>query len=460
MKKFKHVVALLLTIATLLSLVACSSSPKYTEAEATASGYALLNPAEGNDREFNIHIIQGSSYEYILEGVVKDKKSYTSLTVLHKGLKSYYPNLFVVDGDNLFVNLNSAMTATEDQVDFLFTESKELQGRFLEIPNGRVLINELIQAFQQAGMNELVTAREQQEPNGKGYAFDRIYTNEATKNTLSAMQTKVETNKQALIDKINNVADTWSGDDKETLNTILQYLNGCYDMDDKLVKEEYPSLGEHILGNVIQEITKLATFAQESDVQLEEGITWDSKTNAFTHDFILWKGDDIVGCIYVSTSNGTDADTSKVDITKKIGASSFLPILLQNAKNAMGIGYETNDFPFEATYTSNTLTLRESNDVYSAEHIFTMSGGTVIDYVIHIDTYEYYMHDALKRKYEELGYTCTTNNSASLEAGTGSGVLAFHTYTISASYNCDNPVLLLSIMQQIGVPGYEIEQPE
>ena len=120
MKFFTRILSLSIALAMLLTLTACNSKPDTSLEDSLKNGLLLLDTSKDTNREFTLQIKQGSGYEYCIDGTITKDTMLASVTVLHNGLKSSYKNIIAAKGNDLYINLNNAMTATEDETDFTY----------------------------------------------------------------------------------------------------------------------------------------------------------------------------------------------------------------------------------------------------------------------------------------------------------------------------------------------------
>ena len=132
----------------------------------------------------------------------------------------------------------------------------------------------------------------------------------------------------------------------------------------------------------------------------------------------------------------------------------FVGSMLTNVKNAKGVGYETNDFPYVATYTASQLTLTETNDLYKAVHVFDFTGAAATKYTVTFYTYDEDIHIALQNKYNSMNMQLQQSTTDDLLNGTGSGVLIYKTDSLNSKYGAKDPIELLAQLEKLGVPTY------
>jgi hypothetical protein len=64
------------------------------------------------------------------------------------------------------------------------------------------------------------------------------------------------------------------------------------------------------------------------------------------------------------------------------------------------------------------------------------------------------MHNALMNKYNGMRMKFITSSTDELKAGTGSGVLQYEVDSLGGEYSASDPIQLLALLEQIGVPTY------
>lgn len=456
MKKMTKIVSLLLVVVTIFGLTACSNTPDYTVDEMLQKGMAMLDPSGETAREFTLTIAQGEKYNYTFNGRIANGALMSSLTVSRNGLKSNYKNLFLVHDGNLHVNLNGAMSASESEVGFTFTDSSALQGRYLTIPNGYNITKEWMTYLQTNCFAGLKNTRTEQETVKGNYHYNYKYSGAAAiDGILGAALNDTTSKTEEATKKYDEYIQAIVGDAGETFDTVMLYLNDCIDIDTEEIIGEYESLGQHTTSLLAQELTALKNLISIEGSYITEGIYYTTdrgETFQYTLTFC-----DASGAAYGKIDllvKAAEVEAPNPDIYTYITMQDFLGTFLTNVKNVKGVGYETSDFPYTAVYTANRLTLTENNDLYKVTHVFDFSNGSVSKYTVTYYTYEMYMHNALKNKCESMNLQYVNSASDELSAGTGSGYLEYTSQGLGARYSASDPIELLELLKEIGVPTY------
>lgn len=457
MKFFTRILSLSIALAMLLTLTACNSKPDTSLEDSLKNGLLLLDTSKDTNREFTLQIKQGSGYEYCIDGTITKDTMLASVTVLHNGLKSSYKNIIAAKGNDLYINLNNAMTATEDETDFIFTDVQTLQGKYLLIPNGKVALTEWFSEMYKTNVCAWSDARKNQESIKGDYDYNFEYSHDASINLLKGMSEKLDAAKNSpaiLLDKhINDITK----DTTEDYNKILAYLNECIDIDTEEVLKEHETLGKRYERLWLQELNALTNLLSQDDAYITEGLSYSSKDKeSYSHEVKFCGADDkVFGSLTLSVNVVDNVEQISPDAFSTISLQDFMPIMLTNVKHAKGVGYEVSDFPYDVTYTTNQLVAVESNGLYKATHTFIFNYDNPTDYSVSFETYELYIHEALIKNYDGTPLRLTMESSDALRSGTGGGLLSFSTTNIPSEYSCSGPVELLNILKELGVPSYD-----
>lgn len=456
MKKMTKIVSLLLVVVTLLGLTACSNNPDFSVDETLQKGYAMLDPAGDTTKNFTLTINQGKKYAYTFSGRISDGSIMSSLSVSRNGLKSNHKNMFLANNGKLYVNLNGAMSAAESEIGFTWTDTSAMQNRYLTIDNGYTMGKDLLTTLKTSVFSEWATKRTSAENNKGDYQYNLVYSGDTLKNMMNAFTTQSTANAETITKKIDENIKTLTGSSTEIFETSMHYYQDKIDIDTEAVTGEYETHGQHFCNLLQQELTALNNLLAAEGAYIEENISYSDKEGAesFTHIISLCdKNGEAFGKI---TLEVTEAAVDKIDPTvyNYLTMEDFIGAMNINIKNAKGVGYETNDFPYVATYTANQLTLTETNDLYKAVHVFDFYRGTVNQYTITFYTYDMHMHNALTNKYNTMNLNFVTSNTDELVAGTGSGVLQYSSDSLGGKYSATDPIELLKLLEKQGVPTY------
>ena len=455
MKKLTKIVSLLLVVATLFSLAACSNTPDLTVDEMLQKGYAMLDPSGETTKNFTLTINQGEKYTYTFNGRISDGSIMSSLTVSRNGLKSNHKNMFLVNGGKLYVNMNGAMSAAESEIGFTWTDTSALQNRYLTIDNGYTNMQTLLNEIKTSVFADWATTRTATE-NAKGdYHYNLTYSGETLKTLLTSLVTKAPTARAKLTESIDANIKTLSGSAHDVYVTSMHYYQDKIDIDTEQITGEYTTHGTHFCDLLEQELGALNNLLSTEGAYITENVSYNTKDGeSFTHVITLCdKNGGVFGRI---TLNVVEASVDKIDpsIYNYVSMEDFIGAMNTNIKNAKGVGYETNDFPYVATYTASQLTLTETNDLYKSVHVFEFERGGVRKYIVTFYTYDMSMHNALIVKYDSMDMKFEASNTDELEAGTGSGVLQYSTDAIGGQYQAADPIELLKQLEVLGVPTY------
>ena len=456
MKKMTKIVSLLLVVATLFGLTACSNTPDLPVDEMLQKGYAMLDPAGETTKNFTITINQGEKYTYTFNGRVSDGSIMSSLTVSRNGLKSNHKNMFLVNGGKLYVNMNGALSAAESEIGFTWTDTSAMQNRYLTIDNGYTMATEFANLVKSSVFADWATTRSATS-NGKGDAqYNLTYSGDTLKTLMQAMIDDSNASAKTMQEKVDGNLKTITGSAFDLYETSLYYYQDKIDIDTEQKQGEYESHGTHFTTLLTQELGALKNLMDIEGSYITEKISYNTGKNgaSFYHAITFCDKDGkAYGKITVEIS---EASVDKIDpsIYNYLTMEDFAGAMLTNIKNAKGVGYETNDFPYVATYTANQLTLTETNDLYKAVHVFDFSGGGVHKYTVTFYTYDYDMHYALQKKYDTMNMTMEHSTTDELEMGTGSGVLRYKSEGVSGKYDAKGPIELLKQLELLGVPTY------
>lgn len=457
MKKMTtKIVSLLLAATTIFSLAACSKAPEFTVDETLQKGYAMLDPVGDTTKKFTLTINQGDKYAYTFNGRISDGSILSSLTVSRNGLKSNHKNMFLVNNGKLYVNMNGAMSAAESEIGFTWTDTSAMQNRHLTIDNGYTMSKELVDTLKTSVFSEWTTKRNAAENSKGAYQYNFVYSGDTLTTMLNAFASQSSSNAETIVNKIDENIRTITGTSHDVFETSMQYYQDKIDIDSEQVTGEYETVGTHFCNLLQQELSALNNLLSADGSYIEENISYSNKEGAesFTHIIAFCdKNHDTFGKVTLEVQQ---EDVDKIDPTvyNYLTMEDFIGSMNTNIKNAKGVGYETHDFPYVATYTANQLTLTETNDLYKAVHVFDFYRGTVDAYTVTFYTYEMYMHNALTNKYNSMNMRFVSSNTDELAAGTGSGVLQYASESLSGVYTASDPIELLKILEQIGVPTY------
>ena len=456
MKKLMKIVSLLLVVTTLFSLAACSSTPDLSVDEMLQKGYAMLDPNGETTKNFTLTINQGDKYTYTFNGRISDGSIMSSLTVSRNGLKSNHKNMFLVNGGKLYVNMNGAMSAAESEIGFTWTDTSALQNRYVTIDNGYTMATEFGTLLKTSAFADWATTRAATE-NGKGnHHYNLTYSGDQLTTLMQALIDDSAASATTLKEKIDGNIKTVTGESFSLYEMALHYYQDQVDIDTEEVTGEYESHGTHFTNLLAQELGALQNLMKLDGSYISESISYnnDKKGEAFTHIIAFCDANGATfGKISLEISTAT---VDKIDpaIYNYVKMEDFVGAMLTNIKNLKGVGYETHDFPYVATYTATELTLTETNDLYKAVHVFEFAGGGVHKYTVKFYTYDQNMHYALAAKYDTMNMTQEYSKTEELEAGTGSGLLQYSTEGISSKYSAKDPIDLLKQLELQGVPTY------
>lgn len=457
MKKLTRILSILMACVMLFSLTACSSKPDASLEDSIKGGLSLLDTSKDSHREFILQIQQGDGYEYCIDGTITKDVMLASVTVLHNGLKSNYKNIIATKGNDLYLNLNSAMTAIEDETSFMFTDSMPFHGKHLLIPNGKSILTEWFNEMYKTNVHVWSNARQDQEAIKGDYDYNFEYNHDTSVTLTTEMLNRFNASNNssaALLDKHITEA---TKDVSEDYNKVLAYLNECIDIDTEEVLKEHETLGARYDRLWAQELTALGNLLKQDGAYITEGLSYTTKdSETYEHKITLFgKDNKVLGMLKLTINTVDKVDSVSPDSFQVISVQEFMPTFLSNVKNAKGVGYEVNDFPYDVTYTNNQLVATETNGLYKATHTFIFNYNSLTEYNITYETYELYIHEALVRNAEGTALTITAESSEALRNGTGGGHLSYSTGNIPNEYSCSSPVELLEILKKFGVPSYD-----
>lgn len=455
MKKYTKIISLMLAVVISFGLTACSSTPDYSVDEMINKGYAMLDPNGEATRTFTLTIKQGEKYSYTFNGRISDGSILSSLTVSRNGLKSNYKNLFLVSGDTLCINMNGAMSATESEIGFVWTDSAALQNRYLTIENGYTYAKEIYNSAHTNVFTDWATTRSSTS-SGKGeFDYNLTYEHDNAVALLNTISTKAESNAINVATVIDNHLKTLAGTSYDIYEKSLNYYQGKVDIDTEEITGEYVPIGVHVTTLLKQEVKSLQNLLASDGSYITEGVTYSDKYASFSHLIAFCdKDDNIYGSIQFDIAEEKDVAPIDTSVYNYISMEDFIGTMYINIRNAKGVGYETDDFPYIATYTGNQLTLTETNDLYKSVHVFDFINKQVSQYTVTFYTYDRKMHTALTNKYNGMRMKLVTSSTDALDAGTGSGILQYSCESLNSKYHAEDPIELLSLLEQIGVPTY------
>lgn len=460
MNRFAKFLSLIFAIAMLVSLVSCTREPTITVDEALQKGQTMLFAADETPRDFTLDIVKDKNYEYIFTGHSCGTQALISLQIIHNGLISNYKNLLLIQGDNMYLNLNNALTISEVEADFIFSETLDLQGKYLEIKSGASTIHDLTQHMQQVFVDTIphTNATFVRGTN----TYKTVYTHDSSKDIMAEIATSTLQNKSHIVEALSDCINSNIGNAFDTYKTAFAYLNDCIDIDTEELTGDYVLLDEYITSAIISETQAYANLMALDGYYMSEEFAFNAITlPKFEYSLKFYDNKNVMfSSIYFAMTEAEKIDDSLAQLSKEshslITSEAFMDVLLTNAKNAKGVGYETNDFPYSLTYTNDQLTATETNDLYRAAYVFRFSGRRITSYTVEFFTYETYIHNALAQKYDSLGYEMLDDDTSALITGTGSGYLKFTTDIISPRYSEANSTIeLFDIIQEIGLPSYE-----
>lgn len=457
MKKLTRILSLLMVCTMLLTFTACNSKPDTSLEESLKGGLSLLDTEKDSNREFTLQIQQGDGYEYCIDGTITKDVMLASVTVLHNGLKSNYKNIIATKGNDLYVNLNSTMTAVEDETDFVFTDSLPFHGKHLLIPNGKTVLTEWFNEMYKTNVHVWSDTRKTQE-SGKGdYDYNFEYDHDTSAKLPTEMLSKLSASSKSSATLLDKHMGEITKDVNEDYNKALAYLNECIDIDTEEVLKEHETIGARYERLWEQELTALSNLLTQESAHITEGLSYSNKDEeSYEHKITFYgKDEKVFGFLHLTITTVDKVDAVSPDAFQTISVKDFMPVFLSNVKHAKGVGYETSDFPYDVTYTSNQLIAVETNGLYKATHTFTFNYDNLTDYSVAYETYELYMHEALMRDAEGTALRLTTESSEPLRNGTGGGQLVYSTTNIPGEYSCSSPVELLNILKELGVPSYD-----
>lgn len=454
MKFIRNAMALIVSVILMLSFASCSSTPQYSFDETLQKGYAMLPLAKDTAKEYTLEIAQGANNKYILTGYSNGTTGTFSLKVIQNGSYKYYKNLFLVQEDYLYVNMNDTLSAAESEAYFIFSEPVELYNRYLAIPQGYTLLKDFEKTVKDKAFTSVAAARNNASNSRGPYNYCLMFSTEQAKTLLDDIASKLTAEKDAIALKLDSSVRTLSGEKYELYEQIMAYLNDAIDIDTNEQIKDYVLLGEYFVDKMLQEVSKLSNAIQANEGYLYEGFSYGGKSgDSFTKYFEFCKSDNtILGSVTLTVST-IDPPNVFTSVDNQVSVEDFLRILLSNVKNFKGVGYETSDFPYAVTYTDKSLTAVESNDLFTANYVFTFAGKRITSYEVTIKTYEDSIHNALSRLYLNNGFTLLEDKSEGLIAGTSSGVLKFVIETLPNEYmSASDPVTLYNTIQELGLP--------
>ena len=243
MKKMTKIASLLLVVATLFGLTACSNTPDLPVDEMLHKGYAMLDPTGETTKNFTLTINQGEKYTYTFNGRISDGSIMSSLTVSRNGLKSNHKNLFLVNGGKLYVNMNGAMSAAESEIGFTWTDTSALQNRYLTIDNGYTMLTDVFTTVKSSVFADWATTRNATS-NGKGDAqYNLTYSGDALKTLMQAMIDDSKESTKTLQEKVDSNIKTATGSAFDLYETSMYYYQDKIDIDTEQKQGEYESHG-------------------------------------------------------------------------------------------------------------------------------------------------------------------------------------------------------------------------
>lgn len=454
-KHFRCLSLIMTTILILIFTCSCSGNTPLTATDILNMGKETFTVKPDTTRTFTVNITHENGHQYNLTGNVADGRTVYSLEVLYKGLRSNYKNIAVTADTNLYLGMNSFMTAAEDQLGFMFHESASLQNQYLCINGGADKIADTLASYQSLLFDDITVLRANTTPSNDGSLYTYNYDKNSIVATLDKAIEKVTNDKTNLIAKCDSNINAMVGDNEDVLTSILQYSQGCVNIDTKAVISEHQSIGTKIFTLVYDDLNALKNNMNTDNASAIEHILWDEDTQAFTHKLSFMQGDKVIRQIRINSSIPDNAYQFKENIASPIDVSTFLENVLLNAKYSAGVGYESSDFPYEVEYTTDTITLKENNTLYTAVHTFTFENGKFQKYSIDFSTFELYMHKALANKYHNLQYEITVNELGGLSDESSAGRITCSTYSLASKYDTKDVVALVNSIYKLGVPSYD-----
>lgn len=454
MNKYIKLLSLTMTLILAMLLCACASTPEYTIGDIINLGKKTFEITPESNRTFSIQIAQQSGSKYIIDGRTADGRTAITLTVLNKGLKSKYSNIAVIEGQTLYIGMNNMMTATEDQLGFRFSESASLQGKYLAIPDGYAKLLDVLAAYETATFGELNTLRTNTTATGGTINPSYEYTQEAFATAIDSAINKTAYNADTLTAKCDDALKALAGDKVPVLTDILKYTQGCIDVDTLKEVSTYKTAGTLVCSLIQSELGKIKEIANTPEATIVETFEWLDDTQTYSHNLTIKKGEDELWSVNVFSNATETPNENKIALDQTVDIATFLDTMLINAKNASGIGYESDDFPYGVEYTSSSLTLTEETSTYKAIHNFSFQDGRFVKYTITFETYELYLHTALVHKYTQLGYIVRVDESKGLAASASAGAIQVETTSLSRQYDLEGPLELLSSLRKVGIPTY------
>jgi hypothetical protein len=455
MNKMTKIISLVLIAITLFGLTACSNTPDISVDEMLQTGYTMLSPNGETTKKFTLAISQGEKHHYTFSGRVSDGALISSLTVSRNGLKSNYKNMFLVNNGNIHINMNGAMSAAESEIGFTFTDSSALQGKYVTLKNAAASMNEFLTHMHTTTFADWVALRAAKENEKGDYNYNFTYSGDEVKQLLADVATDAKANESTTAEKLDGYIKSWSGDATDIYNMAMLYLQDMVDIDTEEVLGDYETKGTHFTKLMEQEIAALGNLMALDGSYITEGISYSNKREVvFQHTITFCdKNGNAFGSIDFQISE-ENVDKIDMSVYNYITFEDFLGVFLQNVKNTKGVGYETNDFPYIATYTATQLTLTETNDLYKCTHVFDFEENDLRKYTVTFYTYDTSMHNALMHKYDAMKMKLVANELDALTEGTGSGVLQYESETVVSKYDASDPIELLKLLEQTGVPTY------
>lgn len=461
MSKYKSIVAILLLLCMVFALAACNRGPEYTLEETLQKGHDMLQFTEGINRTYKLTIDKkDTDTQYVITGTSSGTAAKFSLAITEKGLSETYTDIAAVKDKTLYINMDNALSLAEkmSQGDFRFSDTVDLYGKWLVIENGDAYLRDLTNKMRtnifdgfEENRNTLTSVR-------GNYTFNYSLEHENAAAIGKDISDKAAAYAGTLQNDIEaDIAAIATGKSDE-YRKIMAYLQNAVDIDTGKEIEKYVLVGELFKTKLTEWFADFAAMMAEGDSYIQEGITYGvAEKPVFKYRIATYNKDkkEQLAVILEVREVADEQDVAFKD--KLIDAPLFIDKLLVNVKNAKGVGYESDDFPYDVTYDMMSLTATEKNDMYNATYTFEFSGKVISKYTVKFMTYNSKIHEALRHKYEELGYITKTDYTDTLMyTDDTSGVLEMSTDRIPSAYSsAKNPVELYDILKQKGLPSYE-----
>lgn len=407
---FKKIISLIIVAVMLVALVACNNAPTYTAQEELDLGYKI-----SGSHYFKVNITQGN-YEYDISGnYAGDDIAISEISVKINGLTKSYKNIAYGVGDDLYINLNTLMNAVENQSEFLFYESEQLNYKYLFLEGGNKMLQSLKTLLQEKlnpSFMENIANGSQVDIKGYDYSFMYTWYSESAIQAIEGLAGQID---ELFAPYVSN-----------------EDFAEAY----KLIREE--SIGTHIVNLFKQELEKL----HEKEV-----ISVWSYTDTRVFEAIT----KIEGN-YITVKTLPDETIQAQGAPENIITyDSFSSIFLTNVKDNRGFAYEYDEFLWTKEVGTNSLTLTRDTDLFKEVLTFYIDGMGDVRYKVDYTTYDADMHTSLKHWYNS-GYTLITDVEPT---DTLSGRLIYEKNSVESYYAaCKTPRELEKVVAERGVPKY------